>query len=255
MKILYLGDVVGKAGLNVLKEQIKYLRTKYNPNLIFINGENVSNGRGLVLNDYKEIMKLNIPLITMGNHTFFHNSTTQFIDNSNIIRPYNIETKYGVGYKTLKFNNKTITLINLIGQFGIMMKEKINNPFFAINELLDYVESDYVIVDFHAESTSEKLAMAYHLDGRVNALVGTHTHIQTNDARRLEKGLLYITDLGMCGSLDTILGVKNEIILNRYLEIDTQVPFVFEDKGRKQISGVLLDLDKKEIKIVNEIFK
>ena len=255
MKILYLGDVVGKIGLNVLKDNIRYLRDKYQPNLIFINGENISDGRGLILRDYKEVMKLNIPLITMGNHTFHHPSTINFIGDSNIIRPYNLDTKYGVGYKTIRFNNKSITLINLLGQFGIMMKDKINNPFKAILELLPQIKSDYIIVDMHAESTSEKEAMAALLDGKVDAVLGTHTHVQTNDAQVLPRGLMYITDLGMCGSYDSVLGVKAEIILNRYLEIDNQAPFVFEDKGRKQINGVLLDMDKKSIKIVNEIFK
>ena len=255
MKILYLGDVVGKIGLNVLKDNIRYLREKYQPNLIFINGENISDGRGLILRDYKEVMKLNIPLITMGNHTFHHVSTINFIGGSNIIRPYNLDTKYGVGYKTIRFNNKSITLINLLGQFGIMMKDKINNPFKAILELLPQIKSDYIIVDMHAESTSEKEAMAALLDGKVDAVLGTHTHVQTNDAQVLPRGLMYITDLGMCGSYDSVLGVKAEIILNRYLEIDNQAPFVFEDKGRKQINGVLLDMDKKSIKIVNEIFK
>ena len=255
MKILYLGDVVGKPGLLAIKNNIKFLREKYSPNLIIINGENITNGKGLSFSDYKEVMKLNIPIITMGNHTFGHKELETYIDHSNVIRPLNMVTNVGTGYKSIAFNNKKITIISLIGQIDMKTKEKLENPFKMVDELLKDINSDYIIVDMHAEATSEKEAMGFFLDGRVNAVLGTHTHVQTADERVLPKGTLYISDLGMCGSFNSILGVKNEIIINRFLEIDKQKKFEVEENGPLQINGALLDLDKKKIERVREIFK
>ena len=252
MKILFLGDIVGNAGIKVLENHIGNLRNKYKPNLIIVNGENATKGKGLNLKDYKRLMSLNISCITMGNHTYRQKEINDFIDEAKIVRPANIIGQKGLGYKIIKYNDKSVAIINLIGSFNMKLDFEIENPFIKIDELLKEIVADYIVVDFHAEATSEKLALAYMLDGKVAAVVGTHTHIQTNDARILDKGTLYITDLGMCGSYDSIIGVKKDIIINRFKDNDLSM-FELEDKGKMIISGVLLDLDNKKCELVKEI--
>lgn len=246
MKILYLGDIVGNLGLETLEKHLDELKKEYNPSLVFVNAENTTKGKGLNLIDYKRLMKLNIALLSMGNHTFRQEEINDFIDVAKIVRPLNIKDVKGKGYQIINYNGKHICLINLIGSYLMNMKEEITNPFKEIDELLKNIKADYIIVDMHAETTSEKQAMGYYLDGRVNAVVGTHTHVQTNDDRILPKGTLYISDLGMCGSEDSILGVKKEIIIDRFLE-DKKAIFLLEENGKKMINGVLLDLDLKII--------
>ena len=246
MKILYLGDIVGNLGLETLEKHLDELKKEYNPSLVFVNAENTTKGKGLNLIDYKRLMKLNIALLSMGNHTFRQEEINDFIDEAKIVRPLNIKDVKGKGYQIINYNGKHICLINLIGSYLMNMKEEISNPFKEIDELLKNIKADYIIVDMHAETTSEKQAMGYYLDGRVNAVIGTHTHVQTNDDRILPKGTLYISDLGMCGSEDSILGVKKEIIIDRFVE-DKKATFMLEENGKKMINGVLLDLDLKKI--------
>lgn len=251
MRILFLGDLVGKRGLTFLKEKLPFLKSTYKPNLIFLNAENTTNGKGLSQADYKELMKLNIAALSMGNHTYRNREINDFIDDSKICRPLNALNVKGKGYIDIKYNDKTITLINLIGTFMLETEFEKANPFTTIDTFLQSHHADYYLVDMHAEATSEHLAMGYFLDGRVNAILGTHTHVQTNDARVLPKGSLYITDLGMCGPLDGILGVKKEIIINRFWQNDLS-SFKLEDSGKCQLNGVLLELDgKPTIKIIH----
>lgn len=250
MKILYIGDIVGKMGLEFLKTELPKLKTEYKPNLVFVNAENTTNGKGLSLKDYKEIMKLNISGISMGNHTFRQHEINDFIDAARIARPLNICNVKGKGYIDINFNGKIITLVNLIGQINITMSEQVLNPFTVIDEFLEKHQYDYLIVDFHAETTSEKIAMGRFLDGKASVVVGTHTHVQTNDAQVFPKGTLYLTDLGMTGPLNGVLGVEPEIIIDR-LKNEGMKVFKLSDDGHVMLNGALFDLEKKTIKLIN----
>ena len=251
MKILFIGDIVGKYGLNYLKAKLPELRNEYKPNLIIVNAENTTNGKGLNLKDYKELMSLNIQALTMGNHTYRNQEINDFIDNSKIARPMNILNQKGLGYVDINYNGSIVTVINLLGTIHMDTNYELENPFKVVDEFLANHKSDYVIVDMHAETTSEKLAMAHFLDGRVNAVVGTHTHVQTSDAMILPKKTLYVTDLGMTGSLNGILGVKKEIIIDRFVT-DGKEPFKLDESGICQLNGALLVLgDKPSIKLIH----
>ncbi len=251
MRILYIGDIVGKYGLNYLKSKLNYLKQEYKPNLIIVNAENTTNGKGLNFKDYKELMNLNISAITMGNHTYRNSEINDFIENSKIARPMNILNQKGNGYVDINYNGKIITVINLLGTIHMDTNYELANPFIVVDEFLKKHKSDYVIVDMHAEATSEKLAMAHFLDGRVSAVVGTHTHVQTNDPIVLPNKTLYVTDLGMTGSTTGILGVRKEIIIDR-LHLGGKEVFKLDESNICSINGALLVLgEKPSIKLIN----
>lgn len=251
MRILFIGDIVGKMGLDYLKSKLPELKNEYKPNLIVVNAENTTNGKGLSFKDYKELMSLNIHALTMGNHTYRNAQINEYIDNSKIARPMNIINQKGKGYIDINFNGKIITVINLIGTIHMDLKFEVENPFNTVEEFLKNHKSDYTIVDFHAEATSEKLAMGYFLDGKVDAVVGTHTHVQTNDARVLDKKTLYVSDVGMTGPFNGILGVKKEIIIDRFVN-DGQEIFKLDDSNINQLNGVLLDIgENPKIKLIH----
>ena len=251
MKVLFIGDIVGKYGLNYLKSKLPELRSLYKPNIVIVNAENTTNGKGLNLRDYKELMSLNIHALTMGNHTYRNQEINDFIENSKIARPMNILNQKGMGYVDINYNGKIITVINLIGTIHMDTNYELDNPFKVVDEFLKTHKSDYILVDMHAEATSEKLAMAHFLDGRVDAVVGTHTHVQTSDATILPNNTLYVTDLGMTGSLKGILGVKKEIIIDRFLNDGKEV-FKLDESNICQLNGALLELgDKPTIKLIH----
>ena len=251
MKVLFIGDIVGKYGLNYLKNKLPELRSLYKPNIVIVNAENTTNGKGLNLRDYKELMSLNIHALTMGNHTYRNKEINDFIENSKIARPMNILNQKGMGYVDINYNGKIITVINLIGTIHMDTNYELDNPFKVADEFLKTHKSDYILVDMHAEATSEKLAMAHFLDGRVDAVVGTHTHVQTSDATILPNNTLYVTDLGMTGSLKGILGVKKEIIIDRFLNDGKEV-FKLDESNICQLNGALLELgDKPTIKLIH----
>ena len=251
MRILFLGDIVGKYGLNYLKAKLPELRNEYKPNLVIVNAENTTNGKGLNFRDYKELMSLNISALTMGNHTYRNNEILEFIDGSKIARPMNILNQKGLGYVDINYNGKVITVINLMGTIHMDSNYELANPFHVVDEFLQNHKADHYLVDFHAEATSEKLAMAYFLDGKVDAVLGTHTHVQTSDAKVLENKTLYITDLGMTGPLNGILGVKKEIIIDRMAN-GGMLPFKLDETNVCQLNGVLLTLgDKPSIKTIH----
>lgn len=251
MRILFIGDIVGKYGLNYLKDKMAYLRNEYKPNIIVVNAENTTNGKGLNLRDYKELMSLNIACLTMGNHTYRKEEINEFIDGSKIARPMNILNQKGLGYVDINYNGKIVTIISLMGTIHMDTTYELDNPFKVVESFLKTHKSDYIVVDMHAEATSEKLAMGYFLDGKVDAVVGTHTHVQTSDIRVLPNKTLYVTDLGMTGSLEGILGVKKEIIIDRLVNNGKEV-FRLDESNNCQLNGALLILgDKPSIKLIH----
>lgn len=238
MKILFIGDIYGDAGVTYLLENINYLRTTYQPNLIIANAENAKDGRGITQKIYKELMRSGISLLTMGNHTWKNKELETFIEGSNVIRPINDKSNKGLGYKVINYNDKKILVLNALGR--AFMAEEYDNPFLMVKEVLEKETYDYSFLDFHAETTSEKVAMGHFLDGKIDAIVGTHTHIQTNDNVMFPKGTLYISDVGMTGPLYGVIGVDKDIIVNRFVygeSVPNQVA-----KGPRQLNAVLITL-------------
>ncbi len=251
MKILFIGDVYGQPGIDYLSDNLKQLKNLYTPNLIIVNGENASNGRGINKKIYKHFMSLGIHVITMGNHTWKNKDIYNFIDDSNLIRPINDHETVGTGYKIVKYNDKRVLVINALGR--IFIDETLKCPFKAVEEILEINQGqyDYSLLDFHAEATSEKIALAHHFDGKIDVIVGTHTHVQTNDNRQLPKGSLTITDVGMTGALNGVIGVDKDVIIDRFINgysLPNKIAL-----GKKQLNGVIIDLtkDKKSIEKIH----
>lgn len=252
MRFLIIGDVYGKPGREYLAEQIEILKKQYLPDCMIINGENAAHGNGLSHPIYKQFMSLGFHCVTMGNHLFGHRLITEFIDESKIARPANLHPSTpGKEYVIINFNSIKIAVMNLLGTVSMQNPGGMVSPFTKIDELLaleDVKNADYRIVDFHAEATSEKIALGYYLDGRVDIVYGTHTHVQTADLRSLEKQTVYITDIGMTGPLDGVIGVDQEIIVNRFID---GLPRKFEvATGRRQLGGIFVEIDDKTKKPV-----
>ncbi|MBI4708656.1 MAG: TIGR00282 family metallophosphoesterase [Candidatus Portnoybacteria bacterium] len=253
MKVLFFGDIVGKPGRQAIKKILPELKEKFEPDLILANGENLAHGKGISQESLKEAIDAGINWITTGNHVFTGKGAVEILEDKNwpVLRPANWTAKTpGRGFEIISLRSKKILLINLIGR--IFMREQLNDPFSCVNEILeDYSLSKEVgkemvsaiIVDWHAEATSEKVVMGWHLDGRVSAVLGTHTHVATDDARILPQGTAYISDVGMVGPRDSVLGVDKDIIIKRFL---MQMPYKMElAPGPVLVNAVLITLDDK----------
>lgn len=249
MKILFIGDIYGDPGIEIFNNNIEELKSTYKPNIIIVNAENIANGRGITKSIYTDLMKQGVTAVTMGNWTYANKELLSFIDKSKIIRPANYKEAPGEGFKTININGKTILIISVLGR--IFMNANLENPFDKIDEILENNKADYIFLDIHAEATSEKVALGHYFDGRIDAIVGTHTHVQTNDKRVLPKGSLYITDVGMTGPLNGIIGVDKEIVINRFKTGYASSNTVA--KGSKQLNGVFINIDKKIIETITII--
>ncbi len=244
MQILFIGDIVGKPGREAVKYFLPDLQKKYDLDLIVANAENASGGRGLTKKVAQELYDTGIHFLTMGNHVWDQKEIVKFIDDERrLIRPANYPKGVpGKGYGLVINNGIKIGVINLAGRVYLPPLE---NPFTMVMQLVNTIaaETSVILVDFHAEATSEKVALGWLLNGKVSAVLGTHTHIQTADARVLDQGTAYITDVGMTGPRDSVLGVKKEIVLNNFL---TQMPVRHEvANGISQLNAVVLDIDEK----------
>ena len=250
MKILFFGDVFSKLGRKALESNLKRIKENEKINFVIINGENISHGKGMNEGHYYWLLSQGANVITLGSHSFQQRSINNIIDDAKcLVRPYNyIEEKPGVGYVTVNYNGIKITVMQMLGQ--VFMAEEATNPFTATQELLEKIDSEIIIVDFHCESTSEKIAYGYAFDGKVTAILGTHTHVQTADERILDNGTAYITDVGMTGPLNSVIGVKKEIIVDRYMN-GGRHRFDPEDEGLTQFSAVILELDEKTHKVTH----
>lgn len=241
MRILYIGDIFGEEAIAYLKRNLLQIKQDNRINIVFANGENVTNGRGISQNHYQELMRLGISCISMGNHTFSNRQIKDFIENSKIARPANYHSAIGKGYQLIKYNDKTIAVINLLGRV-YMNNMSLDCPFQTLEKLLNEIIADYVIVDFHAEATSEKIALALAFDGRVSAVVGTHTHVPTADNRVLPNGTLFISDIGMTGPLNGVIGDNANTIIERFKT------GVFEpskvETGKQQFNAVILEINE-----------
>jgi metallophosphoesterase (TIGR00282 family) len=251
LNILVIGDIVGKPGREILKSMLSWVQSRYNIDFTIANAENAAGGRGLTLDVKNELLGLGIDCLTMGNHVWDNKNIFSFIDDEpRLIRPINYPGDCpGQGMHIYKSGfNKKIAVINASGRVFL---PALDCPFRAMDDILAEInaDADYIIVDFHAEATSEKVAFGYYLDGRVSA-VCTHTHIQTADERVLPNGTAYITDLGMTGPIDSILGMEKQSIIDRFLNA-RPTRFQVAD-GPAHLQGVVLQLaedNKKAVKI------
>ena len=248
MKLLFIGDVCGEAGVNFLADNIDDIKKKYKINVVVVNGENACEGKGINQKYYKDFMKMGVNVITLGNHAFSNKEIDKLLeDKANIVVPANYPTYKDKGFITIKYNNETITVINVLGR--VYMNLPLDCPFRTVKSIIDEVKSDYYIVDVHAEATSEKIALGYYLDGIKGAILGTHTHVPTCDETILDKGTFYITDVGMTGPLDGVIGVDKELIQTRFLE--GRPTRTYMATGRMQLNGVVVDFDLNKITRIN----
>lgn len=249
MKLLFIGDVFGTLGQDALRKYLPKIKQELKPHIIVLNGENIDRGFGINKDIYKELMTMGISMITMGNHTFRNKELLEFIEGSNIIRPANYdESVPGVGYKTIKFNGQTVTIINMMGR--IFMGDPLDNPFKLIDKILDEIDSDYIFVDFHAEATSEKIAFAHYVDGRVTGVFGTHTHVPTADAMTMPNGTFYLTDIGMCRAKYGILGAEKDRQISKFIT-GLRGRVVETKTGPLQFNAVTVDTLTKSIQTIN----
>ena len=248
MKILAVGDIVGSTGIQELQTSLKVIKRKYDVDFTIVNGENASDGIGITEKDFNDITKAGADCVTMGNHTWGKKDIFKIIDNPKIIRPINYpEGVCGKGFNIYRVKNKKIAVINAIGRAE--MNVMTDNPFLIIKNTVDKIKSkvDIIVLDFHAEATAEKKAMAYYLDGEVTIIFGTHTHVQTADEQILEKGTAYITDIGMTGPQDSIIGMEKEVALKRFL---TSLPEKYKvATGKAILNGVLFDINEETNKV------
>lgn len=241
MKVLFLGDVVGSSGCKFVAKHLNSLKKMYGVDACIINGENSAEGNGITPDSAKMLFDAGADVITTGNHVLRRREIYPVLEQEEgIIRPANYhESAPGCGVYVLDKLRWQLCVINLQGQMGMDLCE---NPFHKIDEILKNVHTKNIFVDFHAEMTSEKKAMGYYLDGRVSAVVGTHTHVQTADERILPNSTAYITDAGMCGGKNSVLGVKKEIILRKFI---TNLPERFEyDHEDMELNAVLITIDQ-----------
>jgi len=243
VKILMIGDIVGRPGRNIVRSMIPKMRKKMEVDLVVANAENAASGNGVTRAVADEIFSAEIDILTSGNHIWDKHEIFDWIqDEPRLIRPANYPPGTpGRGYIVTTVGKiGKVAVINLSGR---VFMPPIDCPFQKLESILRDIENivDFILVDFHAEATSEKVAFGYYFDGRVSAVVGTHTHIQTADARILPKGTAYISDVGMTGPYESVLGIKKELAISSFL---TQLPQRFEvAKGHSQFNGVLIDLD------------
>lgn len=245
IRILCIGDVASPLGAEALLKSLPQIKKEYGAYFTVVNGENSAKGNGITKQTADIIFSAGADVITGGNHTLRHKEFHSLLDeNPFLLRPHNLDCNCGSGYCLFDGGKYRIAVINLSGQV-YLDSLKASNPFKAVDELTKKAKADgadFTVVDLHAEATSEKRAMGFYLDGKVSVLFGTHTHVQTSDAQVLPNGTGYITDLGMTGPENSVLGVKTDIIINR-LRDGNPAKFEFAD-GDCTVSGCVFDMDE-----------
>lgn len=240
MRVLFLGDLVGRPALEMLLERLPELRAEWSPDAVVVNGENVTNGSGIKPEAADRILAAGVDVITTGNHIWKFREIYRYLDEQpRLLRPFNLlPANPGRGMAVVDTPAGRLAVVNLMGQLYL---SPARSPFEVVDAILDQLHGvRNVLVDFHGEATSEKVAMGHYLDGRVSAVLGTHTHVRTGDACILPQGTAYLTDAGMCGSRNSVIGVKKERVLERFL---TQLPVRFEVATENVwLEGVFLEL-------------
>lgn len=248
MKILAVGDIVGLNGLNKLKEILPNLKQRERIDFVIVNGENVAGGIGITEKDFKQILFAGADVVTLGNHTWSKKDVFNIINEEQLIRPANYPRGVlGKGYNIFNYKDKKIGVINLIGRtnMGILAE----NPFLEADNIIENIKEkvDYIIIDFHAEATAEKIALANYLDGKVNVVFGTHTHVQTADEMILPQGTAYITDIGMTGPIDSVIGMEKKASIKRFV---TTLPEKYKvAEGKSKFNSCLFNINDENGKI------
>lgn len=242
MKILAVGDIVGKDGLNKLKLELPKIIEEKQIDFVIVNGENAADGMGITEKMYKELIAAKTNVVTMGNHTWGKKDIFGFIDDKRIIRPANYpKNNPGKGYRIYECKNKKIAVINLIGR--VTMSVLSENPFLVAKEIIDRIKQmvDIIVIDFHAEATAEKIALAHYLNGDATVIFGTHTHVQTADEKIMKNGTAYITDIGMTGPIDSVIGMSIDASVKRF---ETSLPERYKiAEGDTMLNGCVFEID------------
>lgn len=247
LTILFLGDVVGKIGRRCVAKALPELREEYRPDVVFANSENVAHGKGVTEETFRELRDAGVDFCTGGNHTFAKDEAVAMLGRKDVpmIRPANFPAGTpGEGSRVIEVGSRRLLIINILGR--VFMKEGVDDPFRKLDEILKAHDGDGLaatIVDLHAEATSEKVCFGWYADGRVSAVLGTHTHIPTADPWVLPKGTAYVTDIGMCGGRDTSLGINTDAALRRFLSPVGAGKFEPPEEGRCRFNSVLVEVD------------
>lgn len=255
IKILFIGDIVSKVGRNTIKKVLPMLKKRDSIDLCLANGENLAGGRGLTKETVEEVIGYGVDYLTGGDHTFWQRSFKDEINDLPVLRPINLtEDKEGYGSCEIEVGSKAkVSVVSLLGTGSTFIRTAATNPFSAMEEFLSKTRrgrNRTILVDFHAESTSEKVAMGWFLDGKVSAVLGTHTHIPTSDGWIMPNDTAYVTDVGMVGPRISVLGVKKEIIINRFYKGDTS-SFEWVKSGSAVFNSVLITINEKTGKAVS----
>lgn len=250
IKILFIGDIVGKPGRAAVKMVLPGLKEQESLDLVIANGENLAGGKGLTFEKYQEMLDAGVDYFTTGNHVWKNRDIIPFMKERSVkvLRPANYpDDPPGLGFDTIAVGDEKIILINLIGR--VFINGLFDDPFAAAKEIVQSNPNTIKIIDFHAEATSEKAALAYYLDGEVSAVFGTHTHVQTADERILNHGTAFISDVGMCGPIDSVLGVDKDIIIQGFL---TGLPQSHKVAvGDSVFSACLIEIDSSTKKAIS----
>jgi len=243
MKILVIGDIVGESGVRKVKDFLPIIRNEQNIDFVIANAENSAGGMGITKKIFNELKEMNIDAITMGNHTWGKKDIFEFIDDDKLIRPANYSRGVvGKGYNIYDCKDKKICVMNLIGRTDMGVQS--DNPFTKAEDIIKEVsgKADIIILDFHAEATAEKIAMKYFLDGKVTVIFGTHTHVQTSDNYVTDKGTAYITDIGMTGPIESVIGMDIEASVKRFV---TSLPERYKlAEGKCMLNGCIIEINE-----------
>ena len=253
MRILFLGDIVARPGREVVSKLLPQIRSEHKPDITIANAENLAHGRGVTERTLTEMLDSGIDHFTSGDHVFWHMDSEEVMETMPIVRPANYPAGTpGVGHRVIDLGSKgNLLLINVMGR--TFLNERLDDPFRAVDHILAAHKDKNImatLVDFHAEATSEKYAMSFYLDGRVDALLGTHTHVPTCDHWVLPGGTAFVADVGMCGIVDSVLGVKSDIIIDLYLSARNK-RFEWESTGKSALRSVIIDTAQKSIERVD----
>lgn len=244
MKILFIGDIVGRIGRRIVKEKIPYFVDKYEIDFVIANAENATHGKGLVQKQYEELIDAGVDVITLGNHYDSKSEIRKYISRvDRLVRPVNLLRDFpGDGSVIFDLDGITIRVTNILG--SAFINEEVNNPYYVLDDILNHEETASInIVDFHGEATGEKISFAHVFDGRVSAVLGTHTHVQTNDAHILQHGTAFISDVGMCGYCDGVLGFEKHSVIDKII-FGKSGKFQPPDEGRGIFSAVVINIDE-----------
>jgi metallophosphoesterase (TIGR00282 family) len=247
MRLVFLGDIVGRSGREAVFRELPKMRDRYSPDLVVINGENAAHGFGITEDILKQVLDAGADVVTLGNHSFDQREALIFIERyPNLLRPLNYPDGVpGRGVGLFRTNGgKSVLVVNVMGR--VMIEPMLNDPFPALLRELELCPlgeaCDAIVVDMHAEATSEKMALAHYIDGRVSLLVGTHTHVPTADHQILNGGTAYMTDAGMCGDYDSVIGMAKEEPIGRFLR-KLPVERMKPAEGQATVSGVAVETD------------